>query len=110
VSARYLGTPEWWQPAVVAFWERAYPIGLDLAVAITSWQRTVLGNAQVGGHPESQHLLATAWDVSGPDQATYAERARGAGLVAIDEGDHVHVQLFQAGQVPQRYFPLIEHA
>lgn len=90
-----------------AFWRRAYPIGTDLAVTVTSWHRTVSHNREVGGVESSQHLLATAWDVSGPDQGVYAARARAAGLVVIDEGDHVHVQLFRAGTVPPELYAAV---
>ena len=104
MSAQYLGVPTWWRPAVQMFLGRAYPIGTDLDVGITSWQRTVSHNREVGGVAQSQHLLATAWDVAGPDQNTYASRAAAVGLVVIDEGDHVHVQLFRAGLIPQYLF------
>jgi hypothetical protein len=92
------------------FFLKAYPIGEDLEVTITSFQRTRAENARVGGKPKSQHLLATAWDVAGPDQLVYAARARAAGLIAIDEGDHVHVQLFPGGSVPESFYTQVARA
>jgi len=73
----------------------------------TSWYRTPGRNFEVGGAARSQHLLAWAADFSGPrDQArAFVELARRRGLVAVDEGDHVHVQMFPAGVIPDRFFP-----
>lgn len=67
---------------------------------VTSWWRTPARNAAVGGHPESQHLIGTAADFVPIAPSTYADIARaleGAGLVVVDEGDHVHAQLFAGG-------------
>lgn len=99
--------PSWWAPAVRNFVSRAYPIGVDLDVSITSWQRSRAHNAEVGGVDQSQHLVGTAWDVAGPDQLEYAARAAQRGLVVIDEGDHVHVQLFRAGTIPEWIFDAV---
>jgi len=69
----------------------------------SSWWRGLADNARVGGHPFSQHLVATAADfVPGRTGRTWtntelAAAARRAGLIAIDEGDHVHLQLHPAG-------------
>lgn len=65
----------------------------------TSWYRDVEENRRVGGDQESQHLLGFAIDVDGPRDVldTFLIEARGVGLVAIDEGTHVHVQLLPAG-------------
>ena len=100
MPAEYLGVPSFWLPYVHRFYQIAFAIGADLNVRVTSFQRTRRHNAEVGGAELSQHLVATAWDVSGPDQDVYAARARAAGLTVIDEGDHVHVQLFRAGLLP----------
>jgi hypothetical protein len=110
MAAEFLGVPAGWLPAVKDFLSRAWPIGTDLDVTITSYQRTIRHNAEVGGVEASQHLLATAWDVAGPDQNVYAARARDVGLVVVDEGDHVHVQLYRAGVIPDRIFAAVARA
>lgn len=73
----------------------------------TSWYRSQARNFEVGGSPRSQHLLAWAADFSGPrDEArSMVELGRQLGLVAVDEGDHVHFQMYPAGVVPARFFP-----
>lgn len=73
----------------------------------TSWWRSNARNLDVGGAPRSQHLLAWAVDFAGPrDQSRQlVALAESVGLVAIDEGDHVHVQMFPAGVIPARFFP-----
>jgi len=76
---------------------------VDLDLTATSWWRSAARNAAVGGHPYSQHLVGWALDVAGPDQQQFAKRARQLGLIAVQEADHVHVQLFPAG-ILQRLF------
>lgn len=68
-------------------------------LAITSWWRSAERNASVGGSPDSQHLLGIALDLvvtPGSERRAVAAFAA-AGLRAIDEGDHVHLQLLPAG-------------
>lgn len=65
----------------------------------TSFWRSRQDNARVGGASDSQHLIATAVDLTYPtskerEAAKMAMRAQG--LVVIDEGDHVHVQAWPA--------------
>lgn len=62
---------------------------------ITSWWRSIARNANVGGDPNSQHLLALAVDIRSNRPTSTVQSLRRAGLVAVDEGDHVHAQLFQ---------------
>lgn len=65
----------------------------------TSWWRDLAENRRVGGHSHSQHLLGTAADFV-PSRGSNAELAAAierVGLIAIDEGDHVHAQLYPAG-------------
>jgi hypothetical protein len=52
-------------------------------------------NAKVGGKPNSRHLTGEGADYVVPPQhkARFIEMARKGGYVAIDEGDHVHVQI-----------------
>lgn len=66
-------------------------------VRLTSWWRSRADNARVAGHPNSQHLTGLALDVL-PDPAgqRFAQVARLAGLIVVDEGDHFHVQRYAA--------------
>jgi hypothetical protein len=105
-----LNVPYWWRGSVQTFYLRAYAIGQGLNVRVTSWQRSRSHNREVSGAEASQHLIATAWDVAGPDQNVYMQRAQAAGLVAINEGDHVHVQLYRAGVVPDSVYDAVSVA
>jgi len=73
----------------------------------TSWWRSNARNLDVGGARNSQHLLAWAVDFAGPrdESRKLVAVAERLGLVAVDEGDHVHVQMFRAGVIPDRFFP-----
>lgn len=78
-------------------------------VTASSWWRSREENAQVRGDPHSQHLLGLALDVvrTGAEPVLVDEmirKLRGLGLTVVDEGDHIHVQMFRAGIVG----PLIE--
>ena len=63
----------------------------------TSGLRTAKRNKAVGGNKNSRHLLGLAVDVvlddmgKGPREALIAD-ARRMGLVAVYEGDHIHLQ------------------
>jgi len=71
-------------------------------IEITSWYRDGVDNLRVGGDPVSQHLLGLAVDAVVDDPAHLVAAAQAAGLVAVDEGDHVHVQMFPAADNPVR--------
>lgn len=69
---------------------------------LTSWYRDDLYNQQVGGHPQSQHLLGFAFDAvpqSGIDWSAFANYTRTLGFTPVIEVDHVHVQFFPAGHL-----------
>lgn len=66
---------------------------------VTSWFRDSVENRRVGGHELSQHRLGFAFDWVGQDMRNFQLAAEQLGFIAIDEGDHVHVQFFQAGVV-----------
>lgn len=62
---------------------------------ISSLQRSPKHNAEVGGVPNSQHISGTAGDFVVPADMrdSFKATARAKGLEAIDEGDHVHLEL-----------------
>lgn len=62
---------------------------------ITSRTRTPARNEAVGGVANSQHLTGTAADFVVPPQQrpAFIAQARQNGFEAIDEGDHVHLEL-----------------
>lgn len=64
-------------------------------ISMTSGTRTAQRNAEVGGRPNSQHLRGTAADYAVPPQLkpAFVSRAKQLGYQAIDEGDHIHLQL-----------------
>jgi len=64
-------------------------------VSMTSGMRTAERNQQIGGAANSQHLTGTAADYAVPTQLkpAFMSRARQLGYQAIDEGDHIHLQL-----------------
>ncbi len=65
------------------------------AVTMTSGARSAERNAQVGGQPNSQHLSGSAADYAVPanQKPAFISRARQLGYQAIDEGDHIHLQI-----------------
>lgn len=65
------------------------------SVTMTSGARSAERNAQVGGQPNSQHLTGTAADYAVPanQKPAFISRARQLGYQAIDEGDHIHLQV-----------------
>jgi peptidase M15-like protein len=89
---------------VQTFVQKVIQITLVGPVQVTSWGRTRSHNAAVGGEPSSQHLVWTAMDlVPGDGDMVGLEsvaRTMGFGFV-LNEGTHVHVQLFPAGLLPQ---------
>lgn len=101
--------PSWWIPYVQSFVSRVqYLYATRLPFGVSSFGRTVSHNAAVGGARHSQHLLWTAADLV-PQNGSMEELEREArdsdmfGFV-LNEGDHVHVQLFTAGYVPDWVF------
>lgn len=75
-------------------------------VRITSWYRSPTGNQRESGKATSQHLIGTAIDFSDVvpgggmplglrQKVVRAARANGWGFV-LDEGDHIHAQLWVA--------------
>jgi len=90
-----------WFPWILNFYWRAAGVFFKFVgrVGVSSWFRTPEANRMAGGSPESQHLFGLAMDLTAPanllrDVVTVAQSN---GLVAVQERDHVHVQLFPAG-------------
>jgi hypothetical protein len=99
--------PEWWRPYFETFVSRAHELVRATGAQPTSFIRSTYDNQRVGGASNSQHLVGTGLDLvprMGSSNSIVAARARSLGLVAIDEGDHVHVQLFQANTLPAWVF------
>lgn len=69
-------------------------------VSMTSGMRTTERNQEVGGAANSQHLTGTAADYAVPAQLkpAFISRAKQLGYQAIDEGDHIHLQLPRGGR------------
>ena len=99
-------------PAVFSVVERFIPDGTRTFVVkvveaarqtpdplrVTSWFRAPDRNARVGGSPESQHLLGLGLDiVVKGDAEEFVQTLESLGLFAVDEQNHVHVQLLPAG-------------
>lgn len=86
------------RPAILRLVELASP-AIVPGTVITSWYRDAYTNRRVGGSDASQHRVATAVDLVPPSHAwQQTERwLQDNGLVVVNEGDHLHVQLFQAG-------------
>lgn len=61
----------------------------------SSFERSPKHNAEVGGVRNSQHITGTAGDFVVPPQhkANFIAEARAAGFEAIDENDHIHLEL-----------------
>lgn len=75
------------------------------SVTMTSGMRSAERNAAVGGQPNSQHLRGTAADYAVPanQKPAFIARAQQLGYQAIDEGDHVHLQLPRGGGGPNMF-------
>jgi len=71
----------------------------NVRVGVSSWYRDRFSNARAGGSRQSQHLVGLGIDLV-TDNVVALENALDAqGLVAINEGTHVHVQAFPAGAI-----------
>lgn len=84
------GFRNWWNGAV----GRAYSQAGGFTV--TSWWRSPGYNREVGGSDHSQHLIGAAIDVVPVNQRVY-NALRGAGFRVVNEGDHLHAQVWPAG-------------
>lgn len=69
--------------------------------SVTSWIRTPARNKKVGGHERSNHIVGFGADLVPDDPAAKPALVAAAwklGLDAIDEGDHVHIEVDKANQ------------
>jgi hypothetical protein len=74
----------------------------------SSWYRNTAENFTAGGAPRSQHLLGFAVDwarLPGDRRREFVGLAAAVGFVAVDEGDHIHTQVFRANTLPASLFP-----
>jgi len=90
--------PGFWDRFFSAVWAGYYRYGKPMQV--TSWWRTVSRNADAGGHPESQHLVGTAFDVLPADPALEGAMEM-AGFIGVMRPTHLHLQAFPAGLLRQ---------
>lgn len=68
------------------------------SVTPVNFYRSRAHNTRVGGAANSQHLIATAFDVVLPkaQRARAVQALKAQGLIAVDEGDHIHIQAWPA--------------
>jgi len=85
-----------WRPVIFEFIRRVAR-SLQPGQKISSWYRTPAQNQAEGGMPTSQHLFGLALDIVGPGQQLTQSIARDAQLIAVQEFDHLHIQLLPAG-------------
>jgi len=85
---------------------RAVRVPAGSRFGVSSWWRSIAHNREVGGGARSQHLLGLAIDTtpSAGSRLALRQAFERAGLVAIEEGDHIHVQRFTAGKIPPAVF------
>lgn len=74
-------------------------------VTLTSWWRSVDHNREVGGADSSQHLIGLAFDFAVPAQHKWSVQGflRHANWTVLDEGDHLHAQVFKATSQLRRF-------
>jgi hypothetical protein len=63
---------------------------------VTSWWRSMDRNRELGGDPDSQHLVAAAFDAY-PATPQVAAALEAAGFIVVREWDHIHAQAWPAG-------------
>jgi len=89
-----------WLPFIFAFYIRVVELFRQVpGLTASSWWRDPESNRLAEGSEESQHLFALGMDlVASPAALREAiVAARGVGLIPVDFGGYVHVQLFPAG-------------
>lgn len=86
-----------WIPGIWPAFSSAAYRAYDIApFHVTSWWRGVDDNRRVGGHVDSQHLVALALDVT-PGSAAVEAALRSVGFTTVAYSSHVHAQVLEAG-------------
>ena len=78
------------------FLDAIFVLNAEFDFSVTSWIRSAARNHAVGGVANSRHLDGTAVDVvldAGQDKTAFLKASSSLGLIAIDDGDHLHVQV-----------------
>lgn len=98
-------TVERWSPGIYRdFWIRLVGALQGMPVGVSSYWRDPAVNAEVNGSPNSQHLIGLGIDLVLTDPADASQATAGLnhrGLLAFNEGTHVHVQAWPAGLARQ---------
>lgn len=84
--------------SVATFLGKITSLAIKYPLSVTSWIRSPLRNITIGGHEFSLHMLALAVDIVLDDMGRkkdFIKDCRRIGLIAVDEGDHIHVQIPQ---------------
>jgi len=84
---------------LILYWDVARALQHFPGSTMSSWWRTVAHNASVGGNAESQHLIGLAIDVAPKVSIDAFRKKLPRPYTLIDEGDHLHVQMFPASLV-----------
>jgi len=89
----------WWGQLVAFVARIQWVMRRNPGARATSWWRSETKNREVGGSPVSQHLVGLGADfvVHFGSRIQFVNDLRAAGLVPVEELNHVHVQLFPAG-------------
>lgn len=88
-----------WIPGIWPLFLGAANASLSRGDVVFSWWRSPQHNADVGGHPASQHLVGLAFDVASPSPIQLAVALRGVGFTVIESTQSVHAQTFLAGVI-----------
>lgn len=91
---------------LLRFLQKLSTIEVEAGTWLSSWYRDPVHNAGVSRYSTSAHIAGLAIDLVVPSDQGRADlvmRSRWAGLGALDEGDHVHLQLLPVGETARRY-------
>jgi len=93
-SPSIVWTVERWAPGIWdAFMLAAWQAYQREPFQVTSWWRSPSRNLEVGGDPDSQHLIGTAFDCT----LAAAAALRGVGFQVVEYHSHAHAQVWPAG-------------